>query len=116
MLIDRAHKNWFVGITFVAAFAIVVYLLFPSSRGTYGGTIPGLIFGGSAMALMLFAALLGERKKRPVLRVGRGSTWMKGHIWLSLLPVVFVFLHSGFRAGGLMTTVLWVLLATVTLT
>ena len=59
---------------------------------------------------MIFAALLGARKKVPVWRVGRAQTWMRGHLWLGLLSFPLVLFHSGFRLGHGLSAALMVLL------
>jgi len=73
------------------------------------GTPLGLIYGSVAAAIFVFAALLGLRRKRPTLKVGRLQTWLKGHIWLTLLTVPLILFHAGFSAGSAMTTWLLVL-------
>src|SRR5204863_8864865 len=67
------------------------------------GTRLGLIYGGVAAAIFVFAALLGLRRKRTTLKVGRLQTWLRGHIWLTLLTVPLVLLHCGFSSGSPMT-------------
>ena len=63
---------------------------------------------------MLFAGLLGLRKKFPVWRVGRAQTWMRGHLWLGLLSLPVILFHGGFHFGGTLTRVLmWLLIITV---
>ena len=62
---------------------------------------------------MIFAALLGARKRVPVWRVGRAQTWMRGHLWLGLLSLPIIVLHSGFRYGHGLTAVLMTLLIIV---
>jgi hypothetical protein len=78
-----------------------------------GGTALGLVFGSLGFALMIFAALLGARKKVPVWRVGRAQTWMRGHLWLGLLSLPLIVLHSGFRYGHGLSAVLMTLLIVV---
>lgn len=78
-----------------------------------GGTALGLVFGSVGFAFMIFAALLGARKKVPVWRVGRAQTWMRGHLWLGLLSLPLIVLHSGFRYGHGLTAVLMTLLIIV---
>jgi len=85
----------------------------PSSGESMGGTALGLAFGGVGFAFMIFAALLGARKKVPVWRVGRAQTWMRGHLWLGLLSLPLIVLHSGFRYGHGLTAVLMTLLIIV---
>jgi len=79
-----------------------------------GGTPLGLAFGITGFAFMIFAALLGARKRVPVWRLGRAQTWMRGHLWLGLLSLPLILLHAGFRAGGPLTTaLLWLLIIVV---
>ncbi len=97
--------------------ALIAYV--PYSRNTAGGprggTAMGLFYGAAGYAMMLFAALLGVRKKVPVWRIGRAQTWMRGHLWLGLLSLPFILFHAGFRATGPLTLVLMLLLFTVVL-
>ena len=78
-----------------------------------GGTALGLVFGSFGFAFMIFAALLGARKKVPVWRVGRAQTWMRGHLWLGLLSLPLIMFHSGFRYGHGLSAVLMTLLIVV---
>ena len=78
-----------------------------------GGTALGLAFGVAGFAFMIFAALLGARKRVPVWRVGRAQTWMRGHLWLGLLSLPMIVFHSGFRYGHGLTAVLMTLLIIV---
>ena len=80
---------------------------------TVGGTPLGLWFGTISLAIFLFAVLLSLRKKIPLWRVGTVQRWLRAHIWLTVLTIPLVFLHSGFRFGGAMTIFLLVLYAIV---
>ena len=108
MLIDRTHRKWLVGsmaILIVAGATYIPYSL-RSPQGPRGGSVPGIIYGSVGFAFMLFAALLGLRKKFPVWRVGRAQTWMRGHLWLGFISFPLILLHGGFHFGGLLTRVL----------
>lgn len=85
----------------------------PSDHRGIGGTPVGLVFGTISLGIFVFAALLGLRKKLPFLPVGNVQRWLRGHIWLTLLTIPLILLHSGFRLGSLMTTTLMVLYAIV---
>ena len=85
----------------------------PTEHHTVGGTPLGLAFGAISLAIFIFAALLSLRKKIPLWRVGTVQRWLRAHIWLTLLTIPLVILHSGFRLGGPMTTLLMVLYAVV---
>src|SRR5947209_7219651 len=81
----------------------------PTEHHTVGGTPLGLWFGSISLAIFVFAVLLSLRKKIPLWRVGTVQRWLRAHIWLTILTIPLVILHSGFRLGGAMTTFLMVL-------
>jgi hypothetical protein len=85
----------------------------PTEHHTVGGTPLGLSFGTISLAIFIFAALLSLRKKIPLWRVGTVQRWLRAHIWLTLLTIPLVVLHSGFRLGGPMTTLLMAFYAIV---
>src|SRR6266404_316082 len=131
-IVNRAHLPWFLFVIAATIFAVWLYvgnfspqslpaaLRLPSSlvqkRSEYrnaGGTPLGLIFGAVALSIFVFAALLGARKKVVLWRVGTVQRWLRAHIWLTFLTIPLVILHSGFRLGGPMTTLLMALYAVV---
>ena len=85
----------------------------PTEHHTVGGTPLGLAFGAISLGIFVFAALLSLRKKIPLWRIGTVQRWLRAHIWLTFLTIPLVILHSGFRLGGSMTTLLMVLYAVV---
>jgi hypothetical protein len=117
MRIDETHKPWLWISAAILAAATLLYAFFgtPRALGSQGGTPLGLAFGIVGFAFMLFAGLLGARKKVPVWRVGRAQMWMRGHLWLGLLALPLLLFHGGFRLGGALTTALTVLLLVVVL-
>jgi len=112
MRIDRTHKNWTVASLLIFGASMLLYGIYrvPPSGAPMGGTALGLMFGTVGFAFMIFAALLGARKRVPVWRVGRAQTWMRGHLWLGLLSLPLLVFHSGFRYGHGLTAVLMTLL------
>lgn len=116
MRIDATHRAWLVASAVILGVSAVLYAVYrvPASAGSMGGTAMGLAFGIAGFAFMIFAGLLGARKKVPVWRVGRAQTWMRGHLWLGLLSLPLVLFHAGFHTGGPLTTVLtWLLVIVV---
>ena len=112
MLIDRSHRPWFIFSLAALAVAGIGYAIYSSMsvRGPNGGSAVGLIYGSVGYALMLFAGLLGLRKKFPIMRVGRTTTWMRGHLWLGLLSFPLILFHAAFSLGaGALTRALMVL-------
>jgi hypothetical protein len=115
MLIDSSHRRW-VGasvVIMIVATATYVPYVRGALNGPSGGSGHGLVYGIVGFAFMIFAGLLGARRKVPTWRIGRGTLWMRAHIWLGLLSFPLILFHGGFRLGGPMTTVLMILLAIV---
>ena len=127
-IFNRAHVPWFIFVLLATVAAVVLYVANfhpqripagihlpayliqkPSEHRSVGGTPLGLIFGAISFAIFIFATLLGVRKKVVLWRLGALQRWMRAHIWLTLLTIPLVLLHSGFRLGGPMTTLLMAL-------
>jgi hypothetical protein len=102
VIIDRSHRVWFIGSLLALALAGLLYIPYALTTvtGTSGGSAVGLMYGSIGSAMMLFAGLLGARKKFPTWRVGRGTFWMRAHLWIGFLSFKFILLHAGFRMGG----------------
>lgn len=113
MRIDRTHRTWLTGTVAALLISVFAYILVPGSPR--GGTALGLTFGILGYAMMLFAGLLGARKKVPVWRIGRAHTWMRGHLWLGLLSLPMILFHGGFAFRGPLTGVLMALMIIVVL-
>jgi hypothetical protein len=113
--IDSTHKKWLIAslIIFVVATAVYIPYASRSPYGPSGASAIGLTFGIVGFAFMIFAGLLGARKRFPVWRVGRAQAWMRGHLWLGLLALPLILFHGGFRFGGPLTAALMVLLIVV---
>jgi len=111
VIIDRTHRPWAAVTLILLALAAIAYLVFAvrSPTGPRGGSAIGLAFGVTGYALMLYAGLLGARKKVPVWRLGRAQTWMRGHLWLGLLSFPLILFHGGFAFRGLLTALLMLL-------
>jgi hypothetical protein len=111
MRIDRTHKPWATMAAIILIVSVVIYVWYVLSTpgGPRGGTFWGLVFGSVGYALMLYAGLLGARKKVPVWRLGKAQTWMRGHIWMGLITLPLILLHGGFAWRGPLTLVLMTL-------
>jgi hypothetical protein len=116
VLIDRTHRPWLLAAGVLLALGAVSYIVYAllAVGGPSGGSVPGLIFGTIGSAMMLYAGLLGLRKKFPIWRVGRATSWMRGHLWLGTLSFPYILFHAAFRLGsGMLTRTLMVLFITV---
>src|SRR5271170_2061126 len=116
MHMDKSQRAWGLAslMIFVAStVGYIIYALNATPRPS-GGSVVGLFFGITGFAFMIFAALLGARKRVPVWRLGRAQAWMRGHLWLGLLSLPMILFHGAFHFGGIMTQILmWLLIATV---
>lgn len=112
MRIDKTHRPWIIATVAAAVVSTIVYIIYAvrTPGGPRGGSAIGLTFGIAGYALMLYAGLLGARKKVPIWRLGRAQTWMRGHIWLGLLTLPLILFHAGFAFRGPLTLVLMLLL------
>src|SRR5579864_7577863 len=93
------------------AVSLAIYILYAvrAPSGPRGGSALGLTFGIAGYAMMIYAGLLGARKRVPTWRIGRAQTWMRGHIWLGLLSLLLILFHSGFAFRGPLTLVMMLL-------
>src|SRR6185437_5502745 len=131
-ILNRAHIPWFLLVLLGTLAATWIYVgnFYPaqlpsrwrlppalvqtvSEHRSIGGTQVGLIFGAIAFAIFIFGVLLSLRKKVVLWPIGSVQSWLRAHIWLTLLTIPLVLFHSGFRLGGPMTTLLVVLYAVV---
>jgi hypothetical protein len=131
-IFNRSHVPWFMFVLLATVAACSIYvgnvhperlphgfslppwlIHKPSDHRSIGGTPLGLVLGTISLGIFVFAALLGVRKKLPFLPVGNVQRWLRAHIWLTLLTIPLILLHSSFRLGGPMTTTLMALYAIV---
>ena len=116
MRMDKTQRGWVIASLGILAIGTTAYVLYAyeSPQGPRGGSVIGLAFGILGFSFMIFAGLLGARKRVPTWRVGRAQGWMRGHLWLGFLTLPLILFHSGFHFGGTLTRVLmWLLIVTV---
>jgi hypothetical protein len=116
MRLDKTQNGWALASLAILGISAAVYAIyaFESAQGSRGGSAIGLAFGVIGFGFMIFAALLGARKRVPTWRVGRAQAWMRGHLWLGFLALPMILFHGGFHFGGTLTRVLmWLLIISV---
>jgi hypothetical protein len=114
--IDKTHRIWSIATAAIIGASTAFYLRYAltAPEGPRGGSAIGIGFGVIGFGLMIFAALLGARKRVPTWRIGRAQAWMRGHLWLGSLSLPMILFHAGFHLGGTLTRVLmWLLTITV---
>src|SRR5208282_2341554 len=116
MRMDATQRGWAwfsLGFFLVSGIVYAFYAV-NATAGPRGGSAMGLAFGIVGFAFMIFAALLGARKRVPTWRLGRAQAWMRGHLWLGFLSLPIILFHGGFKFGGTLTQILmWLLIVTV---
>lgn len=117
LIIDRTQRTWAALTFLISAIASGVYVVYATSalNGPHGGSLPGLIFGIIAAAMMVFAGLLAARRRFPSARLGSAQFWLRGHLWIGSLTVPFALFHAGFGWGGRLELLLWFLFFAVIL-
>jgi hypothetical protein len=114
--IDKTQRGWAIASLILLAVFTASYVAYAMNapEGPRGGSAMGLAFGVIGFGFMIFAGLLGARKRVPTWRLGRAQAWMRGHLWLGLLSLPVILFHGGFHFGGTLTSVLmWLLIITV---
>ncbi len=112
----RPHWRWLIGCGLALLVCVIWFILASLNSADWAGgsSFPGFTFGVVGGAIIVFECLLWVRKRYlRVWRIGRAQTWLRIHIWLGLLCLPLLILHSGFRWGGWLSTVLMLLLVFV---
>jgi hypothetical protein len=118
-LVDRGniarHRRWIIGVLIALLLTAGWYAAaaWAAKEWPGGGSLPGFTFGLIGAVIILFEFLLWPRKHVRIKRLGSAQAWLRAHIWLGLLVLPVLILHSGFRLGGTLSTVLMVLLIIV---
>jgi len=114
----KLHGRWLVASIIATAIAVALTILAARENGRWpgGGSLLGLVYGVLAALIFLFEMAI-VFKKTSAFRTQRwmlsAQTWMKAHIWLGLLAVPLLVLHSGGKLGGTLTTTFSIVFAVV---
>ncbi len=117
MRLDRyqleLHLPWAVPACGLVVGLGIWYALASQHAGEWlqGGSLPALVCGIAAGSIVLFEMLLGLRKRLRAWRLLPARYWMAAHLWLGLISLPLACLHSGFRFGGWLPSILLLLLA-----
>ncbi|MDO9453871.1 MAG: hypothetical protein Q7J29_13540 [Stagnimonas sp.] len=92
---------------------IAAYVWHEPLDGPSGGSWLGYTLGGIALALVVFLAWLGVRKRRYGSSLGTLKGWTSAHVYLGLALVLIATLHSGFQFGLNIHTLAYTLMVLV---
>jgi hypothetical protein len=112
----KFHRSWVLFSLVAVIGSAVWYFVWGMGRSVWppgGSSLPGFTFGVVGGVLIVFEMLIWWRKKVRAWRIGKTQVWMRAHIWLGLVCLPLLILHSGFRLGGTLSTILLSLLVIV---
>ncbi len=97
LLVTPESTRWRRWSYCVAALLVAFYFSFAPSGGAHGGSSSGLAWGTLGLGMILFLMCYGMRKRSYRSSWGTVEGWLHGHIYLGLLALLTILLHSGFR-------------------
>jgi len=90
-----------------------IYYYYARGEFRHGGSDVGLAFGIAGTALILLLAFFGIRKRWYRSAFGTLEQWMQSHIYLGLLAMVILLLHTGGRLQDKVAVTTLILVAIV---
>lgn len=107
----HAHLPWALASLIVLGLCVAWFTIASIGQSAWpsGSSLSGFTFGVAGGLICLFEFLIWPRKKLRSWRLGKLTLWMRAHIWLGLLAVPILVLHTGFRWGGPLSTTLMIL-------
>jgi len=99
-----------MGLLFVMLIAYGWHQAYPVPNG---GSWLGYTLGGIGTVQILWLMWFGVRKRRYKSTLGSLQGWLSAHIWLGMLLIAVVTLHSGFQIGWNVHSLAYVLMLAV---
>lgn len=97
----------------LAALAIIAYALSRPAVGHYGGTWLGYTLGSVGAAIIFFLLWFGVRKRQYQSSAIDLKSWLSAHVYLGVLLIIIVTLHTGFELGWNIHSLAYVLMLVV---
>lgn len=97
MAVPRSGILWRRIFVVLLVAAVIVYAWLAGGEFPHGGSPIGLTYGIAGFALILLLAFFGIRKRWYRSTFGTLEQWMQSHIYLGLLVMVILLLHTGGR-------------------
>jgi len=108
----KLHAPWAVSALAMTLLLASWHVLASWRAGTWvgGSSGPGLVCGILAALIIVFEMLLWPRKHYRRLRLIATKHWLAAHVWLGLACAPLALLHCGWHFGGMLPTLLLLLL------
>lgn len=97
----------------LAALAIIVYGFSGSATGHYGGTWLGYTLGSIGALIIFFLLWFGIRKRQYRSSAINLKSWLSAHVYLGVLLIIIVTLHTGFELGWNVHSLAYILMLLV---
>jgi hypothetical protein len=115
MPVARSGVIWRRIFIVLLAATVAAFIWSVKREFTHGGSRIGLIFGSAGYLLILLLAYYGIRKRSYRSRFGTMEQWLQSHIYLGILVLVLLVLHTGGRFNDTIAVTTLVLVAVVVL-
>jgi hypothetical protein len=97
----------------IAAVAMIAYLFSKPAIGHYGGTWLGYTLGTAGALIILFLLWFGVRKRQYKSSAMDLKSWLSAHVYLGVLLIILVTLHTGFELGWNIHSLAYILMMLV---
>ena len=108
------HRWWKISLVSVPLL-VLSYLIYRSQTPPSGGTLMGLVYGNLSFAAILVLMYYGIRKRTYRTAAGSVQAWLSSHVYLGVLTLLLIPLHSGFHFAADIHTLAFILLTIVVL-
>ena len=115
MPVARSGVIWRRIFILLLAVTIAAFVWSARREFTHGGSLVGLIFGTAGYLLILLLAYYGIRKRSYRSTFGTMEQWLQSHIYLGILVLVLLVLHTGGRFNDMVAVTTLILVALVVL-
>lgn len=112
-VLNFGGRRYFWLALLLAVASVALYCTQDASLPPNGGSWQGYTLGGVALALILWLAWLGIRKRQYRRQSGRIEAWTSAHVYLGLTLPIIATLHAGFQLGPNVHTLAWALMMAV---
>ncbi|SRR5581483_2410313 len=97
MPVARSGRLWRVIFAVLLVTVVAVYFRQARDGFPHGGSPIGLFYGTLGYLLILLLAFFGIRKRWYRSRLGTLESWLQSHIYLGVLVLIILLLHTGGR-------------------
>jgi hypothetical protein len=91
--------RWLKFALIACALLILSYVFTKPDRGAHGGSVYGYVVGGLCTIAIIYLMWFGIRKRSYHSHRTTVKGWLSAHVWIGLLLLIAVPLHSGFEMG-----------------